>query len=60
MNTIDPDEWLEPIPPDRPMRQHPVAKAHYDRVHRVTRAINEALGHDHPEDEGGLLDVAES
>ena len=53
-------EWLMPIPPDRPMRQSPVAKAYCDRVRRVTRAINERLGLSHPENENGLLKAAEA
>ena len=71
MSTIDPElapryadprihEWMKPISPDRPMRQHPVTRAYYDRVHRVTRAINERLGLSHPEDESGLLKAAEA
>ena len=71
MNTIDPElaprysdprihEWLKPISPDRPMCQSPIAKAYCDRVRRVTRAINLFLGHDHPENDGGLLDAAEA
>lgn len=71
MSTIDPEvlprysdpritEWLKPISPDKPLRQSPVAKAYCDRARCVTRAINEALGHDFPEDDNGLLMAAEA
>ena len=50
--------WI--APPTYAPRQDPVARAYYDRVHRLTRAINARLGHSHPETEGGLLDAVDA